>query len=342
MKRFLPASLLSASVAACFLLGSPGVARADVKHTIARGHTLEAIANRYHVTVRAILETNHLRNARHLRVGDVLTIPTAAQPPGASGANARQVAKTKTAHGLAGARTQPAARAGWGARPKTPGVAHLSRVATKEELTLRIRDRRRRQSPTAAKQIEHLMRSPVNGAKHAIDPRLVALLGVVSDHFGSRKLQVISGFRPYAPSQSTLHSNHNHGRAIDFRVVGVPNEAVRDFCRTLHNTGCGYYPNSVFVHMDVRATPAYWVDHSKPGEPPRYHAPSAEADEGVSDVHAESKIEGGSEVDAAPTEAPARPAEPAGPSPEAPPPAAPPPATPPSAPTAPAAEAKGE
>jgi len=34
-------------------------ARADVKHVVARGHTLEAIARRYHVTQKAIIDANH-------------------------------------------------------------------------------------------------------------------------------------------------------------------------------------------------------------------------------------------------------------------------------------------
>ena len=74
----------------------------------------------------------------------------------------------------------------------------------------------------------------------------------VSDHFGGRPLHVVSGFRPYSPVQYTPHSNHNAGRAMDFSVEGVPNTAVRDFCRTFRNAGVGYYPNSTFVHLDVR------------------------------------------------------------------------------------------
>ena len=96
------------------------------------------------------------------------------------------------------------------------------------------------------------MRSP-SGQTHPIDPRLVALLGIVSNHFGSRKIEVVSGFRPYSPTQYTPHSNHNIGKAIDFRVDGVPNEVVRDFCRTLRQRGLRLLPEQhVFVHMDVR------------------------------------------------------------------------------------------
>jgi hypothetical protein len=123
-----------------------------------------------------------------------------------------------------------------------------------------------------------------SGATHSIEPRLIALLGVVSNHFGSRKLEIVSGFRPYSPSQHTAHSNHNEGKAVDFRIPGVPNEVLRDFCRTLKNVGVGYYPNSTFVHLDVRSLPAFWIDYSRAGEPPRYDAPNAEPDEGTSDV----------------------------------------------------------
>jgi hypothetical protein len=81
-----------------------------------------------------------------------------------------------------------------------------------------------------------------------------------------------------------VHSNHNVGKAIDFRVAGVPNEVLRDYCRTLKNVGVGYYPNSTFVHLDARATPTFWIDYSRPGEPPRYNSPNVDADEGTSDV----------------------------------------------------------
>jgi hypothetical protein len=121
-------------------------------------------------------------------------------------------------------------------------------------------------------------------AEHEIDPRLVALIGIVSNHFGGRKLEIVSGYRPFSATQYTTHSNHNQGRALDFRVQGVPNAVLRDFCHTLHNVGVGYYPNSTFVHLDVRDAPATWTDYSRPGEPPRYDRPTPNADESSSDV----------------------------------------------------------
>ncbi len=167
--------------------------------------------------------------------------------------------------------------------------AHFERdviraVRLDEEFTIRVKDRHGKVPAAALKAFERLMRQ--GGATHPPDPRLVALIGVVSNHFG-KPLEVVSGFRAYTPTQYTPHSRHNVGRALDFRVQGVRNEELRDFCRTLHNTGCGYYPNSTFVHLDVRDTSAYWVDLARPGEPPRYERPAL-ADEGTSDVTTES------------------------------------------------------
>jgi uncharacterized protein YcbK (DUF882 family) len=181
---------------------------------------------------------------------------------------------------------KPAPNATYAMRPKTPGVVHATRLATNEDFVIRIASRHGHASPTALASFEKLMRS-AGGLSHPPDPRLIELVGVVSNHFGSRRIEVISGFRPYTPTQYTPHSNHNIGHALDFRVVGVPNEVLRDYCRTLKDVGVGYYPNSTFVHLDVRSSPGFWIDFSRPGEPPRYNTPNADADEGTSDVSEE-------------------------------------------------------
>jgi uncharacterized protein YcbK (DUF882 family) len=271
-----PRPLLLLPAVAALALGFPVSSRADITHTIARGHTIEAIAHRYHVTVKSILDANHLKDATHLKVGETLTIP---------GVSAKDQAgsKAKAEHGR---KDKPLTYA---MRSKTPGVVHATRLATSEDFAVRIQDRRGHASPVALKSFEKLMRS-ASGGTHPIEPRLVALVRIVSDHFGSRRLEVVSGYRPFSPTQYTAHSNHNVGRAIDFRVAGVPNEVLRDYCRTLKNVGVGYYPNSTFVHLDARDKSTFWIDYSKPGEAPRYNAPNVEADEGTSDVTDEVKL----------------------------------------------------
>ncbi len=272
-----------------FALGlAPKAARADVTHVVGKGHTVEAIAHRYHVPVKAILDANHLKANTPLKIGETLTIPgvTASKSDATGNAKGAKTAGANGAgaHGKSGSSSKEAAKpVVYAMRPKTPGIVHATRLATSESFSIKIADKKTKVAPNALKSFERMMRSSGN-LSHPIEPRLVALVGVVSNHFGSRPLQIISGFRPYAPTQHTSHSNHNIGHAIDFRIVGVPNEVVRDYCRTLRNVGVGYYPNSTFVHLDVRETSTFWIDFSKPGETPRYNSPNVDADKGTSDV----------------------------------------------------------
>src|SRR6185312_1430220 len=152
--------------------------------------------------------------------------------------------------------------------PVRRGFVHLIRGS--DEIEVQLVTRHGHLAPKALAGFRKVLRFYPTGAETPIDPRLAALVGQVSDHFGGKPLHVVSGFRPYTRAQYTEHSNHNLGRAMDFSVEGVPNTVVRDFCRTFRNAGVGYYPNSTFVHLDVRAGKAYWVDYSKPGEAPRY------------------------------------------------------------------------
>lgn len=105
-----------------------------------------------------------------------------------------------------------------------------------------------------------------------VDPRLVDRLQLIVDHFAKKgstqKIDVVSGYRP--ASQGSMHQS---GRAMDFRLDGIDNEKVIAFCKTLEDTGCGYYPNSKFVHVDVREPGSghvSWIDASGPGESPKY------------------------------------------------------------------------
>ena len=122
----------------------------------------------------------------------------------------------------------------------------------------------------SSRRLDRLLRSLRTGKQRKMDRRLLKLLAKVSDHFGGRTIVVVSGYRPYSPKQYTGNSRHNHGKAIDFRVLGVPNESLYRYCRRFAKVGCGYYPNSSFVHMDVRRLKTRWTDFSGPGQAPRY------------------------------------------------------------------------
>jgi hypothetical protein len=99
-----------------------------------------------------------------------------------------------------------------------------------------------------------------------LDAGLLPRLARIAARFPGKAIEIVSGWRP----GERVTSRHHHGRAIDLRVRGVSRERLRDFARSLDETGVGYYPNSVFVHVDVRERRAYWVDRSGPGEDADY------------------------------------------------------------------------
>lgn len=111
----------------------------------------------------------------------------------------------------------------------------------------------------------------------ALHPRLLQVLQAIAERFPGRAVEIISGYRPNEGA-----SRHAHARALDLRLHGVANEDLRDFARSIPHTGVGYYPNSVFVHVDVRDPQegrAQWTDYSGPGETPRYgHWPPTDED----------------------------------------------------------------
>jgi uncharacterized protein YcbK (DUF882 family) len=236
----LAAALVVASPLVAFV-GFPSFADgAEVTHVVEKGDKIDDLAKKYGVTVKAIASANKLKDPTHLKAGTKLVIPGAK--------------KSST----------------FEAKPKHPGRVTFVRFGTQEKQELQLVTKKGKLVPGVLPRVSRMMRFAKLNIEHPIDPRLVQLVAQVSDHFGGRAIEIVSGFRPKTPTQYTPHSNHNVGRAIDMRVVGVPNEVLRDHCRTYKNVGVGYYPNSLFIHFDVRAKSTFWIDLSKPGEAPKY------------------------------------------------------------------------
>ncbi len=102
-----------------------------------------------------------------------------------------------------------------------------------------------------------------------VDPGVITRLDAIAKKLPGRTITVVGGPPPNAGGNSA----HQTGRALDLRVEGVDGRKLIEICRTLPDTGCGYYPNASFVHLDVRAPgagKAFWIDASEPGEPPLY------------------------------------------------------------------------
>lgn len=295
---------LAAALAAALLLAAPAAATAaDGEHVVQKGQTLGKIAKRYRTTIEALCEANGISRREKIKPGLVLVIPDRDAPAGSRrGARSTQGKAEATSSRSAKTRVKGVDKAGrkagadddaspaaeskrYAKRPKRPGWVRLVRGT--ERLELQLLTPKGRLVPKALPKLSRIMRASPT-ASIPIDPRLATLIGMVSNHFGGRTIRIVSGYRPYSPTQYTPHSNHNFGRAIDFVVEGVPNTVVRDYCRTFRNAGVGYYPNSTFVHLDVRSVKTYWVDYSRPGEPPRYAGAKGAigADEAARDVPA--------------------------------------------------------
>lgn len=222
----------------------PSLAATTTTHTLKKGETLESVAKKFGVSSKSILAASKLKDPSAIKVGTKLTIP----PKSAATAPKKDLYELKPAH---------------------PGRVSFTRLGSHETLALQL-VKKGKVVPGVLPRMSKLMRFGPSGLEHPIEARLVTQLAQVSDHFGGKTFEIISGFRPKTPTQHTAHSNHNLGRAMDFRIPGVPNEVLRDYCRTFKKSGVGYYPNSLFVHFDVRDESAYWIDISKPGEAPKY------------------------------------------------------------------------
>lgn len=285
-------ALLAASPA-----GAAGTARRPAKpriHVVQPGQTPAMIAKRYQISVGALLHANDIRHSRDLKPKQRIIVPARSDKDGSearalydAGA-AEPRTKPAAVRGPAKGAPEPGSRASARSASASPRKADGSRGSRPADYARKppragfvaltstvgrwsgFAVRKGKVQAAAERNISRVLASWRDGQKHDIADRLILNLVAVSDHFGGRPVRVVSGFRPYSPSQYTPDSRHNLGHAIDLTIPGVPNAVLRDFCRTLPKTGCGYYPNSSFVHMDVRDTSAYWVDFAGPGEPPRY------------------------------------------------------------------------
>jgi uncharacterized protein YcbK (DUF882 family) len=177
--------------------------------------------------------------------------------------------------------------------PKNSPVV-LYHVNRRETMALRLRDTKGRPVKGMQRRFDHFLRCHYTNVEHKMDPRLMKLLYTTGHHWPGRRLEVVSGYR-HPDVAKNPHSPHMKGLACDFRVEGVKTAELRDYLRrTFDKVGVGYYPNSTFVHLDVRKDrSAFWIDYSGPGERAVYSAtPDQDLQNGRADRYHPTKIDG--------------------------------------------------
>jgi uncharacterized protein YcbK (DUF882 family)/LysM repeat protein len=247
-------------------------------HTVYQGQTLGMIAKRYNVSVEDLCSANAITRRTPIRPGQKLLLPgspphlqnepkkaetgsggspSSLTPAPARAAAAKPIVQADSSKSVSWRKyVRPARRAGYvtlkatGRQWQGYAVVKGNRIAAAGQLGFK-----------------RALYSWRTGAEAPLDQRLIRLLVKVSDTFGGRPLHIVSGFRENSYSRA---SKHKRGQACDFSVEGVPNDALRDYLLTLGQVGVGYYPNSSFVHLDVRPVSTQWVDRSSPGERPEY------------------------------------------------------------------------
>lgn len=267
-------------------------AHAQRKHTVQSGQTLGAIAKRYRVSSTNLAAANRLKKTASLRVGQVLRIPPRGVVyvyPGQTLTGIAQLNKVSVKALAKANRLNPDAPLRVGQRLELPGysatakqtkarnsrlsgLVTLERPASQETLRVHLFDKNGKPDPKGRARLARFLRDRESDEEKKPQTRLMRVLAYLANHFNGRTIVVVSAYRS-AQNGTNGTSRHATGEAIDVRVEGIPNETLRDYCLTLQRVGVGYYPRSSFVHIDVRDREVYWVDWSRPGEPPLYLPP---------------------------------------------------------------------
>lgn len=142
-----------------------------------------------------------------------------------------------------------------------PGELHLRVLNTDETYAVRLFDNDGRMRIEAVAQLTRALRDQRADAARSPEPRLLTMLYLIGQYYDA-ELQVVSAYRVRNLNASE-GSRHGAAAACDIRIRGV---GIRELARfaetTFANVGVGYYPNSDFVHLDVRSQSYYWIDYS--------------------------------------------------------------------------------
>jgi uncharacterized protein YcbK (DUF882 family) len=107
-------------------------------------------------------------------------------------------------------------------------------------------------------------RDPKAPATLPLDRRTLQLAARAAFHFRVTQVKVVSAYRKPGRRREGLHAT---GKALDFKLPGVPARTLAAYLRTLPRVGVGIYthPKTSYVHLDDRERSYHWLDASPPG-----------------------------------------------------------------------------
>ena len=156
-------------------------------------------------------------------------------------------------------------------RSSTPSRAlwplRITHLNTQRSETIALYDEQLHVDACAAARLDVLLcdaRDPDEVHTTLLERRTLQLLYRAAYHFGVKEVQVVSAYRRRGRRREGLHAQ---GRAIDFKLPGVPAATLASYLRTLPRVGVGVYthPKTQYVHLDDRSTSYHWMDASPPG-----------------------------------------------------------------------------
>ncbi len=150
--------------------------------------------------------------------------------------------------------------------PALPALT-FSNQNTRESARIELYDDAGRVNEAAATQLDSLLcdaRNPKEHATLALDRRTLQLVVRAALHFHATEIDVVSAYRKPGRRAEGPHAS---GRAVDFKLPGVPARTLAAYLRTLPRVGVGVYthPRTSFVHLDDREHSFHWLDASPPG-----------------------------------------------------------------------------
>ena len=165
--------------------------------------------------------------------------------------------------GLTLASAEPSSEPGFAGLPSL----RFSNQSSGQSALIRLYDDAGHVDEGEASRLDELLadtRDPKNRATITLDRRTLQLAVRAALHFHVGEVAVVSAYRKPGRRREGPHAS---GRALDFKLPGVPARTLASYLRTLPRVGVGVYthPKTSFVHLDDRERSFHWLDASPPG-----------------------------------------------------------------------------